>query len=55
MAKIIYEVYQNQNERNAAYSKWHGRVKYLESLNTCKLSNHIAEHGSIYTPTSCTA
>ena len=50
MAKIIYEVYQNQNERNAAYGKWYGRVKYLENMNTRKLSNHIAEHGSIYTP-----
>ena len=50
MAQIIYEVYQNQNEHNAAYGKWYGRVKYLESLNTRKLSNHIAEHGSIYTP-----
>jgi predicted histone-like DNA-binding protein len=50
MAKIIYEVYQNQNEHNAAFVKWYDRVKYLESLNTRKLSNHIAEHGSIYTP-----
>ena len=50
MAKIIYEVYQNKNEHNAAYGKWYGRVKYLESMNTRKLSNHIAEHGSIYTP-----
>ena len=50
MAKIIYEVYQNQNEHNAAYGKWYGRVKYLESMNTRKLSNHIAEHGCIYTP-----
>jgi predicted histone-like DNA-binding protein len=50
MAKIIYEVYQNQNEHNAAYGKWYGRVKYLENMNTRRLSNHIAEHGSIYTP-----
>ena len=50
MAKIIYEVYQNQNEHNAAYGKYYARVKYLESMNTRKLSNHIAEHGSIYTP-----
>ena len=50
MAKIIYEVYQNQNEHNAACGKWYARVKNLESLNTRKLSNHIAEHGSIYTP-----
>ena len=50
MAKIIYEVYQNQNEHNVAYGKYYARVKYLESMNTRKLSNHIAEHGSIYTP-----
>ena len=50
MAKIIYEVYQNQNEHSSAYGKWYGRVKYLESLNTRKLANHISEHGSIYTP-----
>jgi len=50
MAKIIYEVYQNQNLHNAAYGKYYARVKYLESMNTRKLSNHIAEHGSIYTP-----
>ena len=50
MAKIIYEVYQNQNEHSSAFGKWYGRVKYLESLNTRKLANHISEHGSIYTP-----
>ena len=50
MAKIIYEVYQNQNEHNVAYGKYYARVKYLENMNTRKLSNHIAEHGSIYTP-----
>ena len=50
MAKIIYEVYQNQNVHSSAFGKYYARVKYLESLNTRKLSNHIAEHGSIYTP-----
>ena len=50
MAKIIYEVYKNKNEHSSAYGKYYARVKYLESLNTRKLSNHIAEHGSIYTP-----
>ena len=48
MAKIIYEVYQNQNEHNAAFGKWYARVKNLESLNTRKLSNHIAEHDIVY-------
>ena len=50
MAKIIYEVYQNQNEHSSAYGKWYGRVKYLESMNTRKLAAHISEHGSIFTP-----
>ena len=50
MAKIIYEVYKNKNEHSSAYGKYYARVKYLESLNTRKLSNHISEHGSIYTP-----
>ena len=50
MAKIIYEVYQNQNEHSSAYGKWYGRVKYLESMNTRKLATHISEHGSIFTP-----
>ena len=50
MAKIIYEVYQNQNEHSTAFGKFYARVKYLENLNTRKLSNHISEHGSIYTP-----
>ena len=50
MAKIIYEVYQNQNEHSRAFGKFYARVKYLESMNTRRLSNHIAEHGSIYTP-----
>ena len=50
MAKILYEVKQNQNEHNAAYGKWYAQVKALETLNTRKLANHISEHGSLYTP-----
>ena len=50
MAKIIYEKYQNQSTYTSAYGKWYARVKYIETLNTRKLANHIAEHGSIYTP-----
>ena len=49
MAKIIYEVKQNKNEKSSAFGKWYGRVKTLETLNTRKLSRHISEHGSIYT------
>ena len=49
MAKIIYQVTQNKNEKSSAYGKWYGRVKTQETLNTRKLSRHISEHGSIYT------
>lgn len=50
MAKIIYEVYQIKGEHSQMYGKWYGRVKSVETLNTRKLAQHIADHGSIYTP-----
>ena len=50
MAKILYEVKQNQNSYSSAYGKWFAQVKALETLNTRKLAQHISEHGSIYTP-----
>jgi predicted histone-like DNA-binding protein len=50
MAKILYEVKQNQNSSSVAYGKWFAQVKTLETLNTRKLALHISEHGSIYTP-----
>ena len=49
MAKILYEVRQNQIDGSTAKGKWYAQVKSLETLNTRKLANHIAEHGSIYT------
>lgn len=50
MAKILYEVKQNQNSFSPAYRLWFAQVKSLETLNTRKLAQHISEHGSIYTP-----
>jgi len=50
MAKILYEVKQNQNSYSNAYGKWYGQIKNLETLNTRKMAQHISEHGSIYTP-----
>ena len=50
MAKILYEVKQNQNSYNAAFGKWYAQIKSLETLNTRRLAQHISEHGSIYTP-----
>ena len=50
MAKILYEVKQNKNDKSSAFGKWFAQIKTLETLNTRKLANHISEHGSIYTP-----
>ena len=49
MSKIIYDVYQNKNENNAAFGKYFGRIVHTETLNTRKLAKHLAEHGSVYT------
>ena len=50
MAKILYEVKKNQNTSSSAYGKWYAKVKALETMNTRRMSQHIAEHGSIFTP-----
>ena len=49
MARVIYQKYQNKNRDNAGFGKWYGRVKTIETLNTRKLAQHIAEHGSVFT------
>lgn len=50
MAKILYEVKQNTNQKSTHYGKWYARSRSLETLNTRGMAQHIAEHGSIYTP-----
>ena len=50
MAKIFYLLKQNKNEDSKIYGKWFAQMKSVETLNTRKMANHIAEHGSIYTP-----
>ena len=50
MAKIFYLLKQNKNADAKIYGKWFAYMKSVETLNTRKLANHIAEHGSIYTP-----
>ena len=50
MAKIFYQLRQNKNEDAKIYGKWFAHAKSVETMNTRKLSQHIAEHGSIYTP-----
>ena len=50
MAKILYAVKQNTNQKSPIYGKWFAQAKSTETMNTRKLAKHIAEHGSIYTP-----
>ena len=50
MAKIFYVLKQNNNSDAKVYGKWFAHGKTIETLNTRKLANHIADHGSIYTP-----
>ena len=50
MAKILYEVKKNNDAKSAQYGKWYAKVKALETMNTRRMSQHIAEHGSIFTP-----
>ena len=50
MAKIFYLLKQNKNQTSRIYGKWFAHGKTIETLNTRKMANHIAEHGSIYTP-----
>ena len=50
MAKIFYLLKQNNAKGSSVMGKWFARQKTVETLNTRKMANHIAEHGSIYTP-----
>ena len=49
MAKIFYELKKNMNEDSAAYGKYYAHIKAIETLDTRKLAQHIADHGSVYT------
>ena len=50
MAKIFYELKKNTNTASRVYGMWFAYGKAVETMNTRKLAQHIAEHGSIYTP-----
>ena len=50
MAKIFYQLKQNNNSDAKVYGKWFAQAKSVEIMNTRKLATHISEHGSLYTP-----
>ena len=50
MAKIFYELKKNTNTASRVFGMWFAYGKAVETMNTRKLAQHIADHGSIYTP-----
>ena len=50
MAKIFYLLKQNGVNKSPVKGRWFAKGKTIETLNTRKMANHIAEHVSIYTP-----
>ena len=44
-----YDLRQNSNEHSNAFGKWFPRAVVGSTLNLRGLSEHIAEHGSVYT------
>ena len=49
MAKIMYVLKKNTNEKSDNFGRWFAQVKSLETLGLRKMADHIAEHGSLYT------
>ena len=47
--QLQYDLRQNNNENNRAYGLWFPRVVRHGTLSLRGLSDHIADHGSIYT------
>jgi len=49
MAKVIYDMYKDNNVSSKSYGHVFGRLVHTETVDTRKLSRHIKEHGSPYT------
>ena len=49
MARIFYELRKNTNDDSLANGKYYAYAKSVETLNTRKMAQHIADHGSVYT------
>ena len=45
MSKIFYLLKQNNIKNSPVMGKWFAKAKSVETLNTRKLANHIAEQG----------
>ena len=47
------DFYKNKNSKSAGYGKIYARVHKVKPIDIEGLADHIAEHGSIYTPDVC--
>ena len=50
MARILYLLRKNNNQHSVGFGKYYAYAKSTEILDTRAMAEHIAEHGSIYTP-----
>jgi predicted histone-like DNA-binding protein len=50
MAKFYYELRKNNNSSSKSAGRYFAYAKTLETMDNRKMANHIAEHGSVYTP-----
>jgi predicted histone-like DNA-binding protein len=50
MARLTYKKYQNKVKDSEMFGKWYARLVFTETMDTNALCEHIAQHGSIYTP-----
>ncbi len=50
MAKFYYELRKNNNSSSKSAGLYFAYAKTLETMDNRKMANHIAEHGSVYTP-----
>ncbi len=50
MAIIIHKIQNSNSSQTKSYGKWYPRVVNLKTIDLEGLCDHIAAHGSIYTP-----
>ena len=50
MARFFYELRKNNNSSSKSAGKFFAFSKSVETMDNRKMSKHIAEHGSVYTP-----
>ena len=50
---VLIKVYQFHNPKSKANNKWYGRVVTTNTMTYKQLTNHMAEHNSVYSEDIC--